>query len=189
MITQEEIDFHIEELEEKMEKSLEHLHFELSKVRAGKASTAMLNGIVAEYYGATTPINQMANVNVQDARTITIQPWDRGAISIIEKAILQSNIGITPQNDGILIRLSVPMLTEERRREFVRQIKGYVEDAKVAIRNVRKDGMEFIKKAVKDGYPEDAGKRMEEKIQTLTDGHTQKAESIGAVKEKDIMTI
>ena len=186
---QEEIDLTIEAAEESMQNSLAHLQRELIKVRSGRASLDILSGVRADYYGAPTPLAQVANVKVADGRTITITPWEKGMIRAIEQAIMQANIGLTPQNDGTMIRLSIPPLTEERRRQLVKQSKDLGEDAKVSIRNARRSAVEDVKKAVKDGYPEDAGKRAEETIQSLTNSYIAKVDQTLEAKEKDIMTI
>ena len=179
----------LEESKMLMEEAVEHLERELVKVRTGKASPAMLNGIMVSYYGVPTPINQTANVSTADARTITVQPFDKSNLGNIEKAIFEANLGITPQNDGELIRLNIPPLTEERRRQMAKIVKAEGEEAKVSIRNARRDAMEQIKKEVKAGYPEDAGKRMEEKVQGWTDTFSKKVDSVVEHKEKEVMTI
>lgn len=179
----------IELAKETMEDSIEHLRKELMKIRTGKASAAMLNGIRVVYYENLTPLNQVANVSTSDARTLVIQPWEKSMLGPIEKAIFEANLGLTPQNDGELIRINIPPLTEERRRELVKTAKSLAEEAKVSIRSGRHKGMDQIKKAVKDGYPEDAGKRMEERVQKLTDEYTQKVDDLIEAKEKDIMTV
>ena len=186
---QEDVDMSIELAKEAMEGSIDHLKKELLKIRTGKASPAMLNGIRVPYYGSQSPLNQVANVSTSDARTLVIQPWEKSMLGPIEKAIFEANLGLTPQNDGELIRINIPPLTEERRKELVKQAKSLGEDTKVSIRNARHKGMEQIKKAVKDGYPEDAGKRMEERVQKLTDDYSEKVEELIEAKEKDIMTV
>jgi ribosome recycling factor len=185
----DEINMYMEMSASSMEAALTHLHSELVKVRTGKASPAMLGGIMVEYYGAPTPLHQVANIATADARTLTIQPWERKTIATIERALFEANLGITPQNDGEIIRLSIPPLTEERRREFVKKAKACGEDAKVVVRNARRDVMEEIKKAVKNGFPEDAGKGKEAEAQKLTDAHITKIEHIVDAKEREIMTI
>ena len=179
----------LEESKMLMEEAVEHLERELVKVRTGKASPAMLNGIMVSYYGVPTPINQTANVSTADSRTIVVQPFDKSNLGNIEKAIFEANLGITPQNDGDLIRLNIPPLTEERRRQMAKIVKAEGEDAKVSIRNARRDAMEQIRKEVKAGYPEDAGKRMEEKVQGWTDTFSKKIDSVVEHKEKEVMTI
>ena len=172
-----------------MKNSLDHLGTELNKIRAGKASPSVLDGLLVEYYGSPTPLNQVANVGVSDARTLTIQPWEKTMLAPIERAIFNANLGFTPMNDGEMIRISIPPLTEERRREYVKRAKAEGETAKVSIRNSRREGMEGIKGAVKDGYPEDAGKREEERVQKMTDKYSKMVEEMIDAKEKDIMTI
>src|ERR1051325_3532198 len=166
---QEEIDLITEDAETSMKKAIGFLEIELAKIRAGKANPAMLDGISVNYYGSPSPINQVANINIMDARTISIQPWEKNMLQAIEKAIIASNIGLNPQNDGALIRLFLPPLTEERRREFVKRAANEGEQSKVAIRNIRREGIEQIKKLQKEGLSEDAAKDAEQGIQALTD--------------------
>lgn len=174
----------------KMEKALDHFEEELSNVKAGKASTGVLNGIVVESYGAQMPINQVASVNVPDARTILIQPWDKKLIGAIEKAIINSNLGMTPSNNGEAIRLNVPPLTEERRKLLVKQIKAEAETARVSLRNARREAIEAIKKAIKaEGLPEDVAKDGEDEAQKALDKYSKKIDEIMTVKEKEIMTV
>ena len=149
----EEVQFYIEEAQEGMDKAIGHLQSELGKIRAGKASTAMLDGVKVEYYGAPTPLHQLASVNTSDARTLVITPWEKSALSAIERAIINANLGLNPSNDGTLIRINVPPLTEERRRELVKRTKAEGENAKVAVRNIRRDANEAIKKLQKEVYP------------------------------------
>ncbi|MBK6609854.1 MAG: ribosome recycling factor [Sphingobacteriales bacterium] len=172
-----------------MHHSIEHLEKELTKVRAGKASPAMVDGIYVDYYGTNSPISQVANITTGDARTLLIQPWERNMLGPIEKAIFAANLGMTPQNDGNTIRLNLPPLTEERRKDLVKQVKHIGEQTKVGIRNVRKEAMEKIKKMVKDGLPEDNGKTTETQIQKATDEHIEKVDKILLAKEKEIMAI
>jgi ribosome recycling factor len=172
-----------------MSKAINHLEAELVKIRAGKASPNMIDGIVADYYGSPTPISQIANVSTLDARTISIQPWEKNMLQAIEKAIMQANIGITPQNDGTNIRLFLPPLTEERRRELVKKCNAEGEHAKVAVRNIRRDAIEGIKKLQKDGLSEDAAKDAEADIQQITDKHTNLIEKHLEAKEKEIMAV
>jgi len=179
----------IDSTQERMNKSLQHLMGELQKVRAGKASPSMLDGLTVEYYGSPTPINQVANVMAADARTITIQPWEKSMISAIEKAIMMANIGITPQNDGEIIRLFLPPLTEERRKELVKKVNAEGETAKINVRNIRRDGIEAIKKLQKDGLSEDEAKSNETKIQGITDKFISNIDEVLKEKEKEIMTI
>lgn len=186
---QEEIDLYMEEAQESMQSAVERLARELTKVRTGKASPSVFNGVMAEYYGTMTPLSQMANITTPDARTIVIQPWDKGALQPIEMAIIKNNMGFNPQNDGEIIRINVPPLTEERRKQMVKKIKALTEDCKVSIRNARRDVMDVIKKSVKDGYPEDMGKDMEKSAQDLTNSFGAKAEKIADGKEADIMKV
>lgn len=179
----------IEEAKSSMRKAIQHLEAELTKVRAGKASPVMLDGITVDYYGNPVPINQVANVSVMDARTLIIQPWEKNMLHPIEKAILQANIGITPQNDGVQIRLSLPPLTEDRRKELVKKANGEGEHAKVAIRNIRRDAIEKIKKLQKDGLSEDACKDAEADVQEATNVSIAGVDKHLAAKEKDIMTV
>jgi ribosome recycling factor len=172
-----------------MSKAINHLEAELVKIRAGKASPNMIDGIVADYYGSPTPISQIANVSTLDARTISIQPWEKNMLQAIEKAIMQANIGITPQNDGTNIRLFLPPLTEERRKELVKKCNAEGEHAKVAVRNIRRDAIEGIKKLQKDGLSEDAAKDAEADIQQITDKHTNLIEKHLEAKEKEIMAV
>lgn len=172
-----------------MKKALSHLDAELLKIRAGKASPAMIDGITVEYYGAPTPLSQVANVTTPDARTISIQPWEKSMISPIERSIMMANIGLTPQNDGEAIRLFLPPLTEERRKELVKRVQGEGETAKIAIRSNRRDAIEAIKKLQKDGVSEDAAKDAEGRVQGLTDKNIEKVDQACKDKEKEIMTI
>jgi ribosome recycling factor len=172
-----------------MTKALAHLETELVKIRAGKATPAMLDGIMAEYYGNPTPINQVANVTAIDARTITVQPWEKNMLSVIERAIGAANIGINPQNDGVQIRLFLPPLTEERRKEMVKRCNAEGEHAKVAVRNIRRDGIEDIKKLEKEGLSEDAAKDAEAAVQDTTNKYITLVEKHLAAKEKEIMAV
>jgi len=186
---QEELELIIEDTAESMVKAINHLELELSRIRAGKVSTTMLDGITVEYYDAPTPISQVSNITIQDARTLTIQPWEKKMLALIERAIMGANIGVTPQNDGVQIRLFMPPLTEERRREFVKKASAEGENAKVAIRNIRRDGIEQIKKLQKDGLSEDIAKGAEKEIQEVTDKHILLVDKHFAAKEKEMMTI
>jgi len=179
----------MEDLEDSMKKAISHLESELVKIRAGKANPQMLDGIVVDYYGSPTPLNQVANVSVADVRTLTIQPWEKNMLQPIERAIINSNIGINPQNDGNMIRMFLPPLTEERRREFVKRANGEGEHSKVAIRNIRRDAIEQIKKLQKDGLSEDAAKDAEKEIQDTTDKFILFVDKHLASKEKEIMAV
>jgi ribosome recycling factor len=172
-----------------MEKAISHLEMELQKVRAGKANPVMLESVMVDYYGSRVPISNTASVNTQDSRTLIIQPWEKGMLTPIEKAIQQANLGLNPQNDGVIIRIMVPPLTEERRRELTKAAKSLGEDAKVGIRNIRKDSMENVKRLQKAGLPEDEAKSAETQIQTLTDNHVSKVDKHIEQKEKEIMTV
>jgi ribosome recycling factor len=178
-----------EEAREGMNKGIDHFESELTKIRAGKASPDMLNGIMVEYYGAPTPIQQVANINVVDARTLSLQPWEKSSLQAIEKAIMAANIGITPQNDGQLIRLFMPPLTEERRRDLVKKLNAEGEQAKISIRNVRRDAIEQVNKLQKEGLSKDAAKEAEDEIQQITDSYISRIDKYCAAKEKEIMVV
>ena len=185
----EELNLIIEDSRESMEKTIDHLQSELVKVRAGKATPNIVDGIVVDYYGNATPISQVGNVSVADARTLTIQPWEKNMLQPIERAIIAANIGINPQNDGNMIRLFLPPLTEERRKELVKRAQGEGEQSKVSLRTIRKDAMEQVKKLQKNGLSEDLCKDAETNIQDLTDKFIAQVEKQLAVKEKEIMTV
>lgn len=170
-------------------KSISHLENELLKVRAGKATPTMLNGVMVDYYGSPTPLQQVANIGTVDARTITVQPWEKSMLNEIAKGIINSNLGLNPQNNGETILINVPALTEERRRDLVKKAKAEGEHAKVGIRNNRKDAMDFVKDLKNDGLSEDFAKDAEAQIQTITDSYVKKIDELLEVKEKDIMTI
>ena len=172
-----------------MEKALEHLEHELVKLRTGKANTALVADLFVEYYGSPTPLPQVANVQVSDARTIIIQPWERNMLGPIERVLINANLGITPANDGEVIRLMVPPLTEERRKELVKKAKHAGEESKVGVRNARHKALEHLKKAVKEGVPEDMGKRKEAELQDLVNKFVEQVDKIVATKEKEIMTV
>lgn len=174
-------------VKQEMDAAIKHLDHAFQKIRAGRASTAMVQDVMVDYYGALTPLNQVANVSVPDAMTISIQPWDRTAINAIEKAIIISNLGFAPSNNGDNIILNVPPLTEERRRDLVKQAKAESEQTKVTIRNARQDGMKELKKL--DGISEDLIKDAEDQIQTLTDNYTKQCDEHLKVKETDIMKV
>ena len=172
-----------------MNKAIQHLEAELVKVRAGKANPNMVDGIVVDYYGNPTPINQVGNIAVQDARTLSIQPWEKNMLQPIERAIIAANIGITPQNDGNMIRLFIPPLTEERRKEFVKRAQAEGEHSRVSIRTIRRDAMEHIKKLQKNGLSEDLCKDAEKNVQELTDKYISLVDKHLTAKEKEIMTV
>jgi ribosome recycling factor len=179
----------ISSADEQMTKAINHLEAELIKIRAGKANPQMLDGIVVDYYGSPMPINQVANISVMDARTLSIQPWEKNMLQPIERAIIAANIGINPQNDGSFIRLFLPPLTEERRKELVKKCQGEGEHSKVAIRSIRRDAIEHIKKLEKNGLSEDAAKDAEAEVQQVTDKFTAVVEKHLTAKEKEIMSI
>lgn len=185
----EEAQFVLDSIQENMDHAIAHLDREFQKIRAGKANPGMLNGVVVEYYGTHVPIEQTSNINTPDPRQIIIQPYDKSSIHAIEKAIMAANLGFNPQNDGEILRISVPALTEERRKDLVKRAKVETEDAKVSIRNARRHGNEDAKKLEKDGLPEDETKRLIEKIQELTDKYIQKVDKLFELKEKDILTV
>ncbi len=172
-----------------MDKAIEHLDHELAKLRTGKASTSLITDLLVDYYGTPTPIPQIANVQVSDARTIMVQPWERNMLAPIERVLINANLGITPANDGETIRLSVPPLTEERRKELVKKGKHAGEEARVGVRSGRHKAIEHIKKAVKDGLPEDMGKRKEAELQDMVNKYVEQVDKIVATKEKEIMTV
>jgi len=186
---EEEIDLIIETTKESMENSIAHLEKELSKIRAGKATPSMLDGVMVDYYGAQTPLAQVANVGTLDARTITIQPWEKSTLEPIERSIINSNLGLNPQNNGEMIIINIPQLTEERRRDLVKQAKAAVEDARVGVRNARKEANDEVKQLQKDGLSEDRAKGVEDEIQELTNSSNARADRILAAKEEDIMKV
>lgn len=185
----EEVELVIEDCKEKMEGAIDYLEKELLHIRAGKASPAMLDGVLVEYYGSMAPLNQVANVSTPDARTVAIQPWEKGLIPVIERAILAANLGFNPENNGEIIRINIPALTEERRRTLVKQVHHEGENAKVSIRTARKDANDMLKKLLKDGLSEDIEKDAEADVQKLTDNFGKKVDDLVTAKEKDIMTI
>lgn len=185
----EEVSKIIGSTEEMMTKALSHLEVELTKIRAGKVNPQMLDGLLVDYYGSPTPIGQVANVTVVDVRTITIQPWEKNMLQAIERSIIAGNIGVTPQNDGVIIRITLPPVTEERRRELVKRCQAEGEHSKVAIRNIRRDGIENIKKLQKNGLSEDASKDAESEVQALTDKFIVNIDKVLAQKEKEVMSV
>lgn len=185
----EEIEFILDSTKESMNGSIAHLEKEFLNIRAGKASPQMLGGVFVDYYGSQTPLSQVANINVPDARTITVTPWEKSMLHPIEKAIMIANLGFNPMNNGDNIIISVPPLTEERRRDLVKQAKAEAEDAKIGIRNARKDANTDIKKLEKDGTSEDVCKKAEEDVQKLTDAYIKKIEEHLAIKEAEIMKV
>lgn len=177
------------ETENTMTKAIGHLESELTKIRAGKATPSMLDGIMVDYYGNPTQLSQVANISILDARTISIQPWEKSMLQPIEKGIMAANIGITPQNDGVNIRLFLPPLTEERRKELVKKCNGEGENAKISIRNIRREGIEQIKKLQKDGVSEDECKSAEITVQDTTDKFIALVDKHLVAKEKEIMSV
>lgn len=175
--------------ESTMAKAIDFLKADLVKIRAGKANPSILDGIMVEYYGTPTALSQVANISIADSKTLSIQPWEKPMLAVIEQAIFQANLGITPMNDGENIRISIPPLTEDRRKLLVKQAKAAGEEAKVSIRNERQKLMNFIKKEVKGGYPEDQGKKMEGKIQGLVNTYSTKIDDIVKSKENEVMTV
>ena len=175
--------------EEKMEKAVAYLDETLARIRAGKANPKILEGIRVDYYGSAAPISNVANIAVPDARTIAITPWEKSMFKEIEKAIINSELGITPENNGEVIRISIPPLTEERRKQLVKQSKGEAEQAKVSVRNARRDAIEGLKKAVKQGMPEDVEKDAEATAQKIHDKYLKQIDELFAAKEKEILTV
>jgi len=174
---------------DKMSNAVNHLDEELKTYRAGKANPMMFNSVLVDYYGSPTPLPQVASVTTPDAKTIMLQPWEKKMIPVIEKAIMDANLGVTPQNNGEAIRCSIPPLTEERRKELIKKAKSAGENAKVSVRNARRDAIELLKKANKDGMPEDLQKEYEQLVQKETDAFTKKVDEIVTAKEKEIMTV
>jgi len=185
----EDVQMVYEMTKERMEKALEHLDNELNRIRAGKANVHILDGVMVDYYGSPTPLNQVSNISTPDAKTIMVQPWEKTMIDPIEKALMISNVGITPSNNGEVIRLIIPQLTEERRRDLVKQVKTEGENARVSVRNARREANDEYKSMQKDGLSEDEAKTAEDNIQKLTDEFNEKVEEIVEAKDKDIMTI
>ena len=187
--TMEEIELVIEDAKDGMEKSIHHVSQAFAKIRAGRAMPNMLDGLLVDYYGTPTPINQVASVNTPDARSLVIKPWEKNMVGEIEKAIVNSDLGLNPQNDGELVRLNIPTLTEERRKELVKQTRHEAEQGKVSIRNVRKDANDYLKKLLKEHVSEDEVKSAEAKVQEYTDEYIKKVDSLMEKKEEEIMTV
>jgi ribosome recycling factor len=185
----EEVQFELDSAKEAMDKSIDRLDSELTKIRAGKANPSMLSSVKLDYYGTLTPLSQVANVSTPDAKTLTVQPWEKGMLDPISKAIIDSNLGLNPQNNGEIIIISIPALTEERRRNLSKQAKSVGEDAKVGIRSARKSANDGIKSLKEDGLPEDVQKAAEVKVQDLTNNFVTRVDAIISAKEKDIMTV
>ncbi|MBU2649414.1 MAG: ribosome recycling factor [Bacteroidetes bacterium] len=179
----------LDDTKESMNAALTHLEREFQKIRAGKASPSMLEGIKINYYGAMTPIEQTANINTPDPRQIIVQPWDKSILQELEKAIMAANLGFNPKNEGEVLRIIVPPLTEERRKDLVKQARNESEQAKISIRNIRRSANDMAKSLEKDGLPEDEVKKLQEKIQEMTDEYIKKIDEFLEKKEKDIMTV
>jgi len=189
LIMTEEVQLVLDDAIERMDKAVDHLDKELGKIRAGKANPKMLDGLMIDYYGSMTPLTQVANINTPDPRTIAIQPWEKKMIQTIERALMAANLGMTPENNGEIIRLNVPPLTEERRKSLVKQAKQESEDAKVSVRSIRRDMIEEFKKLKKDGLSEDAEKDAEAEAQKIHDRYIRKVDELMEKKEKDILTV
>jgi ribosome recycling factor len=185
----EELQMIYDEFKNSNNRSISHLDAELTKIRAGKATPSMLSSVMVDYYGSPTPIQQVANITTMDARTITVQPWEKTMLNEIAKGIINSNLGFAPQNNGEVLIISVPPLTEERRRDLVKRAKAEAEHAKVAIRNNRKDALDMVKDLKSEGLSEDMSKDAETEIQNITNGFVKKVDELVELKEKDIMTI
>lgn len=184
-----DVNHYLNPAEEKMELAVEYLDEALAHIRAGKANPKILDGIRVDYYGSAAPISNVANISVPDARTIAITPWEKSMFKVIEKAIINSELGITPENNGEVIRISIPPLTEERRKALVKQSKNEAEQAKISVRNARRDAIEGLKKAIKDGMPEDVEKDAEAKVQKIHDRYMKRIDEVLAAKEKEILTV
>ncbi len=185
----EEIEFYLEEANDHMGKSVHHVSQALAKIRAGRAMPNMLDGLMVDYYGNPTPISQIASVNTPDAKTLSIKPWEKNMVAEIEKAIINSDLGLNPQNDGEIVRLNIPPLTEERRINLVRQSKNEAEQGRVSVRSVRKETNEHLRKLIKEHVSEDDVKNAENKVQNFTNDYIKKIDAILAKKEEDIMTV
>jgi ribosome recycling factor len=185
----EEIEFTLMETSEGMQQAVQHLEKEFQKLRAGKASAQMLEGVKIDYYGVVTPIEQTANISSPDARQIIVQPWDKSVLGLIDKAIQAANLGFNPKNEGEILRILVPPLTEERRRDLVKKARNEAENAKISIRNIRRNANDTAKQLKKDGIPEDEVDKLEATIQKITDDHIARVDKILEIKEKDIMTV
>lgn len=185
----EDLDFILDTAKEAMQNAINHLDNQLMKIRAGKASALMLSSVYVDYYGASTPLNQVANVTAPDGRTLTVQPWEKNMLEEIQKSIINANLGLNPQNNGDMIIINVPTPTEERRRDLSKQARAEGEHAKIGIRNARKDANDEIKKLKNDGLSEDLSKSCEDDVQELTDEFIAKVDALVGAKEKDIMTV
>lgn len=185
----EDVELIIEETKDRMQKALEHLEYELSRLRAGRATPVLLDGITVDYYGVNSPLAQVSNINTPDPKTIFIQPWEKTMLGTIEKAIMAANIGLTPINNGEIIRINIPPLTEERRHQLVKQVRNEGETAKISVRNARKWANDELKQLLKTGLPEDVEKDAVENVQEMTRDYNAKVDKVMALKEKDVMTV
>jgi ribosome recycling factor len=185
----EDVDLILEETKDRMQHALEHLEHELARLRAGRSNPALLDGITVDYYGVNSPLAQVSNINTPDPKTILIQPWEKSMLGIIEKAIMAANIGLMPVNNGEVIRINIPPLTEERRHQLVKQVRNEGETAKISVRNARKWANDELKQLLKDGLPEDLEKEAVENVQELTTSYSEKVDKVMAMKEKDVMTV
>lgn len=185
----EDVELIIEEARDRMQKALEHLEHELARLRAGRATPVLLDGITVDYYGVNSPLSQVSNINTPDPKTILIQPWEKTMLGTIEKAIMAANIGLTPINNGEVIRINIPPLTEERRHQLVKQVRNEGETAKISVRNTRKWANDELKQLLKDGLPEDIEKDAVETVQEMTNEFNSKVDKVMTLKEKDVMTV
>ncbi|MCU0455127.1 MAG: ribosome recycling factor [Bacteroidales bacterium] len=185
----EDVELILEETKDRMQHAVEHLEHELARLRAGRSNPALLDGITVDYYGVNSPLSQVSNINTPDAKTILIQPWEKTMLGTIEKAIMAANIGLMPINNGEVIRINIPPLTEERRHQLVKQVRNEGETAKISIRNARKWANDELKQLLKNGLPEDIEKEAVEGVQELTSKFTDKVDKVVAQKEKDVMTV
>lgn len=185
----EEVELIIEEAKDRMDKAVEHLEHELARLRAGRSNPALLDGITVDYYGVNSPLNQVSNINTPDPKTIVIQPWEKTMLGTIEKAIMAANIGLTPVNNGEIIRINIPPLTEERRHQLVKQVRNEGETAKISIRNSRKWANDELKNLLKEGLPEDTEKNAVEEVQEMVHDYTAKVDKVMALKEKEVMVV
>jgi ribosome recycling factor len=185
----EDVELIIEEARDRMQKALEHLDHELARLRAGRSNPALLDGISVDYYGVNSPLAQVSNINTPDPKTILIQPWEKTMLGTIEKAIMAANIGLMPVNNGEVIRINIPPLTEERRHQLVKQVRNEGETAKISVRNARKWANDELKQMLKDGLPEDIEKEASEQVQEMTHDYNGKIDKVMAIKEKDVMTV
>lgn len=185
----EDVELILEETKDRMQHALEHLEHELARLRAGRSNPALLDGITVDYYGVNSPLSQVSNINTPDPKTILIQPWEKSMLVTIEKAIMAANIGLMPVNNGEVIRINIPPLTEERRHQLVKQVRNEGETAKISVRNARKWANDELKQLLKDGLPEDLEKEAVENVQELTTSYSEKVDKVMALKEKDVMTV